>query len=269
MKTLNWFLGCLLGGTILLKLAPADAMAFRQVSASQSQGSGAVPTLDVSPTWGLTVSFIKTGELVQQVRVGDPSRVVVDFDSPLSPAGTSGTINSGTQSNAATGATVVYLRQLSTPLNLDLRLPNAAKDTSQVPLTVITLDRANTRRLYQFRLILGKQTDYSTVEVIPDAMMLQPKPLTVIRSQPGVSPLPPAESSGQRVNPNPGSPTGTISQQFEQAIAKAQTQQLVVPGSPLAQRLQQMLGLLRRGVSLEAAAQQAGVPTEIISQLIR
>ena len=236
MKTLNWFLGCLLGGTILLKLAPADAMTFRQVSASQSQGAGAVPTLDVSPTWGLTVSFIKTGELVQQVRVGDPSRVVVDFDSPLSPAGTSGTINSGTQSNAATGATVIYLRQLSTPLNLNLRLPNAAKDTSQVPLTVITLDRANTRRLYQFRLILGKQTDYSTVEVIPDAMP-QPKPLTVIRSQPGVSPLPSAKSSGQLVNPSPGLPAGNVSQQFEQAIAQAQTQQLVVPGSPLAQRL--------------------------------
>ncbi|KAM3095556.1 hypothetical protein ACKFKG_13160 [Phormidesmis sp. 146-35] len=243
-------------------------MAFRQVSASQSQGAGAVPTLDLSPTWGLTVSFIKTGELVQQVRVGDPSRVVVDFDSPLSPAGISGAANSGTQSNAATGATVIYLRQLSTPLNLDLRLPNAARDTSQVPLTIITLDRANTRRLYQFRLILGKQTDYSTVEVVPDTMMPQPKSLA-IRSQPGVSPLPSAKSSGQRVNPNPGSPAGNISQQFEQAIAQAQTQQLVVPGSSLTQRLQQMLGLLRRGVSLEAAAQQAGVPTEVISQLIR
>lgn len=139
---------------------PANAqMTFQSVSVQQAQGlQGAVPSLNLSPTWGLTLSFIKTGERVQQVRIGDPSRVLVDFDSPLSSGQSEG------------GATVLYLRQLGQPLDLGLRLPAAARQTNQVPLTVVTAGTQG-RKLYQFRLLLDQETSVSTIEVVPESMM--------------------------------------------------------------------------------------------------
>ena len=158
---------------------PSQAqMTFQPVSAQQARGrKGAVPTLNLSPTWGLTLSFIKTGEQVQQVRVGDPSRILVDFDSPLSSGSGDG------------GATVIYLRQLGQPLDLGLRLPGAARHTNQVPLTVVTTGPQG-RQLYQFRLMLGQETPVSTVEVVPEPLMPNSLP-ELIRGLPGVAPLPP------------------------------------------------------------------------------
>lgn len=258
-------IGCLSGILIASSGAianPVHAMAFRQISASVSQGigGGAVPTLDVSPTWGLTLSFIKTGELIQQVRVGDPSRVVVDFDSPLAPVGQSENSLS-TQGRIASGATVVYLRQLSEPLNLGLRLPKDARNTQQVPLTVLTVDRANQRRLYQFRLLLGRKTDYSTIEVVPDAQLPQRTPLKLL----------PVSTTGRASETSkPLAPTvksGDLAQRFEQALVQAQAQQLVVPNTPLVTRLQEMLKLLKQGTPLEAAARQTGVPMQVVNQI--
>lgn len=261
------FIGCLSGILIASSAAianPAHAMAFRQVSASTSQGVGgsAVPTLDVSPTWGLTLSFIKTGELIQQVRVGDPSRVVVDFDSPLGSVGQSGNAPA-TQGRVASGATVIYLRQLSEPLNLGLRLPKDARNTQQVPLTVLTVDRANQRRIYQFRLLLGRKTDYSTVEVVPDAQLPQRPPLKLL-------PVASTSRTSEVAKPRPAgsiAKSGDLAQRFEQALAQAQSQQLVVPNTPLAARLQEMLKLIKQGTTLEAAAQQTGVPMPVVNQI--
>ena len=164
-----------------LSALPTQAqMTFQQVSSQQAQGKqGSVPTLNLSPTWGLTLSFIQTGERIQQARIGDPSRILVDFDSPLS------------SDSSDAGATVVYLRQLGQPLDMGLRLPKAAQQTNQVPLTVVTTG-VQGRRLYQFRLLLGQETSISTVEVLPEALMSQSQPLPqLVRGQPGVPPLPP------------------------------------------------------------------------------
>jgi len=172
------------GAASLVTLAalPSQAqMTFQSVSAQQAQGrKGAVPTLNLSPTWGLTLSFIPTGEQIQQVRLGDPSRILMDFDSPLS---------SQSSSAEAGGATVIYLRQLGQPLDLGLRLPGAAQATNQVPLTVVTTGPQG-RQLYQFRLLLGQETPVSTVEVVPESLMPSALP-ELVRGQPGVAPLPP------------------------------------------------------------------------------
>ncbi|MBD1847553.1 hypothetical protein H6F89_29955 [Cyanobacteria bacterium FACHB-63] len=257
-------IGCLSGILIASGAIanPVHAIAFRQVSASVSQGigGGAVPTLDVSPTWGLTLSFIKTGELIQQVRVGDPSRVLVDFDSPLVPVMQSENTPTN-QGRIASGATIIYLRQLSEPLDLGLRLPKDARNTQQIPLTVLTVDRTNQRRLYQFQLLLGRKTDYSTVEVVPEAQLPQRTPLKV---RP-VSTTGRASETSKPLTPTVKS--GDLAQRFEQALVQAQAQQLVVPNTPLATRLQEMLKLLKQGTSLEAAARQTGVPMQVVNQI--
>jgi hypothetical protein len=222
---------------------------FRQVSTGESQGIGGkdVPTLDVSPLWGLTLSFIKTNEVVQQVRIGDPSRVVVDFDTPLSGGVSTETRQSGAANTAVrSGAAVIYLRQIGDPLKLPTRLTASAKKSSKIPLTVITVDRSNQRKLYQFLLVLGKNTKYSTVEVVPDSLMPRTgKPVTPVVTA---------------VN---------VPEQFAKGLVLAQKKNVVVIGSPLDRRLQVLLGLLQKGETLETAAQQADVPLAVVNQIMQ
>lgn len=170
-------------------------MRIHKVSQSQSQGdAGALPQLPLSPQWGLAISFIKTGEQIAQVRVGDPSRIVTDFDTPL-------------EGQQGGGASVIYLRQLAQPLDLDLRLPGAARHSNQVPLTVITQSRQGLT-FYQFQLSLGEATHHSAVEIVPDAMMPRPKSLPVRIEiprtvKPGELPLPPLENSSAPIQLKP------------------------------------------------------------------
>jgi hypothetical protein len=241
--------GCL-ATTIFLFLTTTTLanMTFRQVSASQGQGSGGkdVPTLDISPLWGLTISFIKTNELVQQVRISDPARVVVDFDAPLG-----GEIRQplqlNTQGRTMSGASVIYLRQIGHPLQLPTRLTPKAQKSNQIPLTVITIDRANQHKLYQFLLVLGKDTKYSTVEVIPDAQMPRQQPRQLL------------------VN----TADGDLAKRFEQRLARAHKAQIVLPTTPLDRRLQVLLGLLQKGETIETAARQTDVPLPVVNQIMQ
>lgn len=171
-------------------------MRSHQVSVSQSQGAeGTFPQLPLSPQWGLALSFIKTGEQIQQVRVGDPSRIVTDFDTPLDGGRRGG------------GANVIYLRQLAQPLDLDLRLPGAARHSNQVPLSVIT-QSSKGLNLYQFQLSLGEATHHSAVEVVPDRLMPRPQrqPVQLDLPEnipPGTLPLPPLEPAHSPIQLKP------------------------------------------------------------------
>jgi hypothetical protein len=253
MQPKNLWRGCLTIA-ILLSFTPISLaeIGFRQVSSSQSQGSNGkdVPTLDVSPLWGLTISFLKTNELVQQVRIGDPSRIVVDFDAPLTggAADARQAVQTNTQGRTLNGASVIYLRQIGDPLRLPTRLTRSAKNSNKIPLTVITIDRSNQRKLYQFLLVLGKDTKYSTVEVVPDSQM----PRTA------------ASNSNQVI-----APTGDVAQQFARGLALANKNNIVVAASPLDRRLQTVLGLLQKGESLESAAQQTDVPIAVVNQIMQ
>lgn len=235
-----------LGSTATTALAN---ITFRQVSASQSQGSGGkeVPTLDISPLWGLTLSFIKTNEVVQQVRISDPSRILVDFDAPLGGEFRP-TLQTGTQGRTMSGATVIYLRQIGDPLKLPTRLTASAKKSNKIPLTVITIDRTNQRKLYQFLLVLGKDTKYSTVEVVPDRQSTR---------------IPSAPINAFNL------PTRDMAQKFARGLALAQKNNMVVSASPLDRRLQLFLELLQQGETAESAAQKADVPLPVVTQIMQ
>lgn len=195
MNTFKFGLTTLALTLALATPAPAE-MRRTQVSQSQSQGeAGPFPELALSPHWGLTLSFIKTGEQIQQVRVGDPSRILTDFDTPLE----------GQRSHRSGGAHVIYLRQLAQPLDLDLRLPGPARHSNQVPLTVITQGRSGLN-LYQFQLSLGQASQHSTVEVVPDGQLPRPQnvQIQIPRDiQPGELPLPPLEPPANAVRLKP------------------------------------------------------------------
>jgi hypothetical protein len=220
---------------------------FKQVSIGQSQGLGGndIPTLEISPVWGLTISFIKTNELVQQARISDPSRVLVDFDSPLTGGIEPRTPQLGAPGRTPTGAAVIYLRQIGDPFKLPTRLTAKAKKSNKLPLTIITTDRSNQRKLYQFLLVLGKDTKYSTVEVVPDSFFARP------------------------VVAAPAPPPIDVATLFSQGLALAKQKNMIVPASPLDQRLQALQSILQRSSTLEAAAQQTNVPMRIVQQIMQ
>ncbi len=245
----NIFWGsCVATAAFLFFTTPALAdIGFKQVSIGQSQGLGGkdVPTLEISPLWGLTISFIKTNELVQQARISDPARVLVDFDSPLAGSSEPRVSQLGAPGRSQGGAAVIYLRQIGDPFKLPTRLTAKAKKSSKLPLTIITIDRSNQRKLYQFLLVLGKDTKYSAVEVVPDSFFARP-----VVAAPALPPI-------------------DVADLFAKGLVLATQKNMIVPASPLDQRLQALQSTLRRGTTLEAAAQQTGVPMRIVQQIMQ
>ena len=264
MKTqqqlLGW-LGCF-WGVMLVVPKPAAAQAFRQVSTTQTQGlaSQPIPTIEVSSLWGLTISFIPSGEFIQQVRVGDPSRVVVDFDAPLGDGETQ------SQGDQVSGATVIYLRQLGQPLNLDQRLTSQARNSEAMPLTVITLDRQRNRRLHQFRLQLGGSPEYSTVEVMPDVMIAQRQLAAQRSARPTLPSLLPS-----RRNPTPQSSNQSSDQvatQLERGLQQARSQSIVGLTEQMQLLVQELIERLRTGESIEDATSALSVPPGLVEQIL-
>lgn len=141
----------------------------RQVGVSQAMGvSGVTSVVSLSPMQSLNISFIKTGETIKKVWLGNPSKVVMDYDSPLCRDGAK-------DSNC--GATVINLRQLAQPIDLEMNLPSAARG-NLTSLTVITTGAGGERNLYQFQLVLNEPTPaYSILEVVPDAQIPRLTPL--------------------------------------------------------------------------------------------
>jgi hypothetical protein len=142
----------------------------RQIGVSQAMGvSGVTSVVSLSPMQSLNISFIKTGEIIKKVWLGNPSKVVMDYDSPLCKDGAK-------DSNC--GATVINLRQLAQPIDLDMNLPASARG-NLTSLTVITTGAGGLRNLYQFQLVLNVPTPaYSILEVVPDAQIPRLTPLT-------------------------------------------------------------------------------------------
>jgi hypothetical protein len=142
----------------------------RQIGISQAMGvSGVTSVVSLSPMQSLNISFIKTGEIIKKVWLGNPSKVVMDYDSPLCKDGAN-------DSNC--GATVINLRQLAQPIDLDMNLSASARG-DLTSLTVITTGAGGQRNLYQFQLVLNVPTPaYSILEVVPDAQIPRLAPLT-------------------------------------------------------------------------------------------
>ncbi len=142
----------------------------RQIGVSQAMGvSGVTSVVSLSPMQSLNISFIKTGEIIKKVWLGNPSKVVMDYDSPL--------CKDGARDNNC-GATVINLRQLAQPIDLDMNLPDSARG-NLTSLTVITTGSVGLRNLYQFQLVLNVPTPaYSILEVVPDAQIPRLAPLT-------------------------------------------------------------------------------------------
>jgi hypothetical protein len=145
----------------------------RQISVSQATGSivgGVTTPVPISPKQSLNISFIKTGETIKKVWLGNPSKLVMDYDSPLCKEGAN---------NSNCGATVINIRQLAQPIPLEMNLPTPAKGNT-TSLSVITTNSSGLRNLYQFQLFLNAPSPaYSILEVVPDSQIPRITPLNI------------------------------------------------------------------------------------------
>jgi hypothetical protein len=127
----------------------------RRISQDTATGhSGSeIPLIELSPGYGVNISFIPSGEIVEKIWLDNPAIASLDVDGCLSGLG--GECDSP-------GATVLHLRRIS-PIDM-LQLP---KMNSSL-LTVVAKGNSG-RRVYLFQVAMGSQRPkYHTIEVTPD-----------------------------------------------------------------------------------------------------
>lgn len=126
----------------------------RQISQDVATGnsSSEIPEIELSPGYGVNISFIKSGEIVEKVWLDNPAIASLDVDGCLSGLG---------RQCETPGATVLHLRRIN-----PLKVPQLPKTNSSL-LTVVAKG-SKSRQVYVFRVSMGDATPkYHTIEVIP------------------------------------------------------------------------------------------------------
>jgi hypothetical protein len=204
----------------------------RRISTTVATGaSGSQPPLiELSPGYGVNISFIPTGETVEKVWFDNPSFATLDVDGCLSGL--------SERKCERSGATVLHLRRIN-PLTIP-RLPK----TNSTLLTAIASGSSG-RRVYLFRVAMGSTStpQYHTIEITP----------------------PTNTSNATRYR----SVLSSVSdwQTFQRGLAVAQQKRLIQRGSPLFVRIENFLSKVRAGQPAESAAATSGISLDLVRRL--
>jgi hypothetical protein len=139
----------------------AQASPVRSIFASQAEGKGGqLASVILWPGYGTNLNLIPTGETVKKAWLDDPSRVAIDFDGCLGQsAGASGRGADGC------GATVIHLRQIT-----GVNFPGLVTAANSTTLLTLIAEGPQGRKLYQFKVVMGKGTpEYNTMTIQPDS----------------------------------------------------------------------------------------------------
>lgn len=129
-----------LGAPVLAQSRP-----LRQEVRVEAVQAGTVP-ITVWPGSGANLDFSSLGLRIYRAWLDDPSKLTIDFDSPLD----------------AGGAQVVHLRRISGVAFQGL------PSTPATLLSVVARDASGTAQLFQFPIAYGSgPPDYSTIAVVP------------------------------------------------------------------------------------------------------
>lgn len=191
--------------------------------------SSNIPLIELSSGYGVNISFIKSGEIVEKVWLDNPAFASLDVDGCLSGLA---------QECEQSGATVLHLRRIN-----PLKIPQLPKTNSSL-LTVITKSNSG-RRVYVFRVAMGDTVPkYHTVEVTPS-----------LREEPEIRNLPSATNI-------------TNLQVISSGLEIAQQQRLILPNSRLQRRVKSFLMLMKSGYLINDAARISGISLRLVNRLI-
>jgi len=148
------------------------------------------------------------GETVTAVRLGDPSRIAFGSDGVLCPSSSS---PEGEHSCSATGANVIFFRQIQDTFGKGIPFPYLTSSADGSTQATIFTNGPKGQRMYPVLLNLGgsKPPSYTTVALKPEEDKPQPHNIALpVRPepQPGKFPQPPGNNIQQHVVP-PSDPT--------------------------------------------------------------
>ena len=219
----------------LFDLSPVIASEIKQSVKQIPQGvatghnSQNIPKIELSPGYGVNISFIKSGEIVEKVWLDNPAIATLDVDGCLSTEG---------RECEQEGATVIHLRRIN-PLKVP-QLPNS--NTSL--LTVIAKGKS-VRKVYLFKVGMGDKTPtYHTLEIIPDSK---------------ITPENTQFSNIKNINEL---------QRISKGLKIVNARGLISRESRLWSRIANFLIEVRMGEPVNTAARKSGISMQLVNRLI-
>jgi hypothetical protein len=202
----------------------------KQVSQDIATGNSPrkIPRVELSPGYGVNISFIKTGEIVEKVWLDNPAIASLDVD---------GCLKGLSQECEQSGATVIHLRKIN-----KLKLPQLPITNTSL-LTVVTKGKSQ-RQVYLFQVVTSdKQPKYHTLKILPNSNLI---PGTTIYSNTNNNQL----------------------QQIMKGLNISKQQGMISNNSRLWRRIEQFLINVRSGKSVNIAARDSGISMQLINRLV-
>ncbi len=210
----------------------AQASPVHSIFASQAEGKGGqLASVVLWPGYGTNLNLIPTGETVKKAWLDDPSRVAIDFDGCLGHS-------AGNSSGGADGcgATVIHLRQIT-----GVSFPGLVSSANSTTLLTLIAEGPQGRKLYQFKVVVGKGTpEYNTMTIQPDS---QGTPYIEL-----------------------GLRKATL-EDVQKGLTIAESKKLISRRDGAWSKVQNFLAQVRNGESINTAAQVTGVNMAIITKL--
>ena len=218
-----------------LNLSPAIAsevkQSVKQITQKVATGnsSSSIPRIELSPGYGVNISFIKSDEIIEKVWLDNPTFASLDVD---------GCLSTTTRECDKEGATVIHLRRIK-PLKVrQLPLSNTSL------LTVIAKGKSE-RKVYLFKVGTGDKTPTShTIEIIPDSKIFPEN--TQFNNIKNINEL----------------------QLISRGLKIVNSEGLINDKSRLWSRIANFLIKVRMGESINSAARKSGISMRLLNRLI-
>ncbi len=219
----------------LTNLSPVIASEIKQNVKQIPQGiatghnSQNIPKIELSPGYGVNISFIKSNEIVEKVWLDNPVFASLDVDGCLSTEG---------KECEKEGATVIHLRRIK-PLKVkQLPLSNSSL------LTVISKGKSG-RKVYLFKVVMGDKTPtFHTLEIIPD-----------IKISPETTQFSNIKNNGEL-------------KQISRGLKLVSKRGLIHRESLLWSRIANFLVKVGMGEPVDSAARRSGISMRLVNRLI-
>jgi len=228
----NWVSVLVIAAIQLTPIRAIAAPLVQTISQAQAQGlTGDGATVIVWSGSGTNLDFTQTGEKIQRAWLDDPSKITIDFDTPLCSG------NSESSCNKA-GASVVHLRRI-----VGVQFPTLPS-TATTLLTIVT-QASSGQKVYLFKVAIGQgHPNYASIAIAPG------------QQQSG-------DGNGVLIANGKTANWSDVNRGLSRAIQRG----LIQSNSPVVKRVQECLALIHNGTAMKDAIAQSHLSLALITKL--